>query len=101
MRRFFYACLLAKSVGMIIQDSKLIDKFLLSMAPNKRYLLAVQHLLTQRRNEEMTPNYGFIKLTMTEVENHLYTDDENHTSIFGVFQAQALTSINKKSNNNY
>ena len=48
MRRFFYACLLAKSVGMIIQDSKLIDKFLLSMAPNKRYLLAVQHLLTQR-----------------------------------------------------
>ena len=65
---------------MVIEESKLIDKFILSMTGNKRYFLIMQHLLTQRRNEELTPSYYFSKLTMTEVESHLYTEDENCTT---------------------
>ena len=45
--QFRDAQLLAKSVGMVITESNLIDKFLLSMTTNKKYFLTIQHLLTQ------------------------------------------------------
>ena len=96
IRRFRDARLLAKSVGMTIKDSKLIDKFLLSMSQNKRYFLTVQYLLNQRQNEEMTPNYGFLKLTMTEVESHLYVDDEKNIGQFWAFQTLTSTYVSIK-----
>ena len=81
---------------MVIEESKLIDKFILSMTGNKRYFLIMQHLLTQRRNEELTPSYYFSKLTMTEVKSHLYTEDKNCTTTSRAYQVQAFHS--KKDN---
>ena len=42
----------------------------------------------------MTPDYNFVKLTMTEVESHLYIDDENYTSTYRAFQSKTFTSTN-------
>ena len=86
IRRFRDARLLAKSVGMKNESSKLIDKFLLSMRGNKKYYLIVQQLLNQRRNEDMTQGYNFLKLTMTEVESQLYAEDENNPTKSHAFQ---------------
>ena len=71
IKRFRDARLLAKSVGMEIQRTKLIDKFLMSMRHNQRYRLTVMQLQNQRRNEDLTPDYNVARLTMTEVESYL------------------------------
>ena len=81
IRRFYDARLLAKSVGMVVEESKIIDKFLLCMTGNKRYFLIIQHSLTQRRNKELTPSYNFSKLTMTEVESRRRKLHDYFTSI--------------------
>ena len=62
------------------------------MTTNKKYYLTIQHLLTQRRNKKMTPNYNFIRLTMTEVESHLYTEDENSTNISRAYETKTFNS---------
>ena len=77
---------------MVVEESKLIDKIFFSMTGNKRYFLIIQHFLTQRRNEELTPSYNFSKLTMTEVESHLYTEDENSTTTSRAYRVQAFHS---------
>ena len=68
---------MAKSVGMELSDEKLIDKFLMSFLPNPRYSATVESFQIQRRNENMTENYTHTRLTMTEIESHLYTEDGN------------------------
>ena len=93
IRRFRDAKLLAKSVGMKIEPSKLIDKFLLSMRFNKRYILTAQHLSNQRRHEEMSNDYTHIQLTMMEVESHLYANDKNSTNQYQAYQV----NVNKSS----
>ena len=75
--RFRYAKLLAKSVGIDIEDSLLIDKFLVLISSNKHYTSLIQTFQTQRRNETLTPNHSLAQLTMTEVEIQVYTIDEN------------------------
>ena len=77
IKRFRNAKLLAKSVGVEIQGPNLIDKFLMSMAHDRRYRHIVQYFQTQRRHENLTPNYSLAKLTITEIESHLYAIDEN------------------------
>ena len=93
IRRFRDAKLLAKSVGIKIEPSKLIDKFLLSMRFNKRYILTAQHLSNQRRHEEMSNDYTHIQLTMMEVESHLYANDKNSTNQYQAYQV----NVNKSS----
>ena len=77
IKRFRDAKLMAKSVGMELSEEKLIDKFLMSLLPNPRYSATVKSFQIQRRNENMTENYTLARLTMTEIESHLYTEDEN------------------------
>ena len=77
IKRFRNAKLLAKSVGVEIEETTLIDKFLMSMSQDRRYGYVVRSFQTQRRHENLTPNYALAKLTMTEIESHLYAVDEN------------------------
>lgn len=58
--RFCDAKLLAKSVGVIYTEEKLIDKFLNSMSPNTKCSLAALNYQTQRRNKELTTDISWL-----------------------------------------
>ena len=79
-----------------MDTSKVIDKFLLSMHNDKKYYFTVQQLLNQRQNEEMTLDYCFVKLTLTEVESHLYTDDENSENQMQAYLINTNKNYDKK-----
>ena len=78
--QFRNAKLLAKSVGIEVEESLLINKFLVSISMDRRYSSLIQTFQTQRRNETLTPNYSIARLTMTEIEIQLYTIDENSST---------------------
>jgi len=75
--RFRNAKLLAKSVGVEIEETTLIDKFLISMSHDRRYGYVVRSFQTQCRHDNLTEIYAIATLTMTEIESHLYAVDEN------------------------
>ena len=71
---------LAKSVGIVYDSTKLIDKFLNSMHPQSKYAPLILNFQTQRRNEELSNNYTHKLLSMGEVEMALLAMDENTQS---------------------
>ena len=77
IKRFRNAKLLAKSVGIDIDEPNLIDKFLVSMTSDKRYSTTIRTFQLQRRYETLTPQYNLAPLTLTEIEIQLYAIDEN------------------------
>ena len=99
IKRFRNARLLAKSVGIEVEEKTLIDKFLVSMGSDKRYSTTIRTFQLQRRNETLTENYNLAPLTMTEIEIQLYTIDENtqHTRHIA-HQATSKTNMRSKSN---
>ena len=65
--KFRDAKLLAKSVGTVYNNSKLIDKFLNSIHPQSKYAPLILNFQTQRRNEGLSSNYVNEPLSMGEV----------------------------------
>ena len=96
IKGFRNAKLLAKSVSVEIQGPNLIDKFLMSMAHDRRYRHIVRSFQTQRHHENLTPDYSLVKLTMTEIESHLYAIDENPRISRNI--ANQTRSFNKNNN---
>ena len=77
IKQFCNSKLLAISVGIGAEGTKLIDEYLVSMVLIKHYSTTIQAFQFQCCNEMSMYNYNLAPLTMTEIEIQLYTIDEN------------------------
>ena len=69
------------------------------MAHDRRYGHIVRSFQTQRRHENLTPDYSLAKLTVTEMESHLYAIDENSRISQNMANQTRSFDKNRKSNN--